>query len=279
MGFSSEWLSLREPVDHRSRNEGLASAVGTHFAKMQGITVVDLGCGLGSNLRGLSPLLPDWQSWTLVDLDENLLAAAEDALLRWADSAERFGEEVILSKGRKRITVDFRKLDLVEDLDRIMGWRPNLVTAAALFDLCSAPFIAQFARALAAKRLPFYTVLTYDGREQWDPPHPADHIMLESFNAHQLRDKGFGPSAGPQATAILERELKKAGYEVDVEDSPWELGPEDSALTMQLTAGIADAVRETGKVPDDMIAQWLQAKAAARSGLVGHLDLFATPEG
>jgi SAM-dependent methyltransferase len=276
-GFSSQWLSLREAVDHRSRNEDIAQAVSDHFRKAQGMTVLDLGCGTGSNLRALAPLLPAWQSWTLVDHDTALLDAARERLLDWADSNERFGEELILTKDDKQITVDLRQADLTVDLDKILGWRPSLVTAAALFDLCSASFIVDFAAGLVARKLPFYTVLTYDGREEWLPKHQIDQVMLDAFNAHQKKDKGFGPSAGPRATTVLESTLQKAGYEIDVGESPWLLKPDDKALTMALADGIAGAVREGGKVPEDMIASWLEARAGAQSGLVGHLDLFATP--
>jgi SAM-dependent methyltransferase len=276
-GFSSDWLGLREAVDHRSRNEDVAQAVQDHFRKAQGMTVLDLGCGTGSNLRALAPHLPAWQSWTLVDHDTALLDMARDRLLAWADSSEVFGEELILQKDGKQITVDLRKADLTVDLEKVLGWRPSLVTAAALFDLCSPTFIQLFVAGIASRKLPFYTVLTYDGREEWTPRHQVDQVMLDAFNAHQMRDKGFGPSAGPRATATLEKSLQKVGYEVDVGDSPWLLTADDKALTMALADGIATAVRETGKVPDEMITAWVEARACARTGFVGHLDLFATP--
>ena len=55
--FPADWLDLREPVDHRSRNQALAQALARHFDGWRPLTVVDLGCGTGSNLRATAPLL------------------------------------------------------------------------------------------------------------------------------------------------------------------------------------------------------------------------------
>ena len=57
-GFSPEWLALREPADHAARNPQVLAAVGAHFAAKGSLTVVDLGCGAGSNLRGTYAALP-----------------------------------------------------------------------------------------------------------------------------------------------------------------------------------------------------------------------------
>jgi hypothetical protein len=54
-GFSAQWLDLREPVDHRSRNVELGRRLARHFEGWRPITVVDLGCGTGSNLRATAP--------------------------------------------------------------------------------------------------------------------------------------------------------------------------------------------------------------------------------
>ena len=75
-GFSAEWLALREPADHASRNRSVAGGLAGYFGNRDSVVVVDLGCGTGSNLRATSQLLPDRQSWTLVDYDLDLLAAA-----------------------------------------------------------------------------------------------------------------------------------------------------------------------------------------------------------
>ena len=66
-GFSPDWLALREPVDHRSRDAATAARLTEHFAGRQTVSVVDLGCGAGSNIRATYRLLPSAQAWTLVD--------------------------------------------------------------------------------------------------------------------------------------------------------------------------------------------------------------------
>ena len=110
-GFSPEWLALREPVDHRSRDAGLAARVTARFAGRPSVTVTDLGCGSGSNLRATWALLPADQSWTLVDYDARLLAAARQRLLVWADSSTVAGDELALTKAGKRLRVRFHEPD------------------------------------------------------------------------------------------------------------------------------------------------------------------------
>ncbi len=277
MSFSPEWLALREPVDHRSVNAGLAERVSQWFDGPDHISVMDLGCGAGSNLRGGYKLFGGSQHWTLVDYDPLLLASARTRLAAWADEAEEAGEELLLVKDGKRLMVDFRRADLNADLERVLDWQPDLVTAAALFDLVSPSWIARFVAALKARKLPLYTVLTYDGREIWQPSHPADAGMVTAFHSHQHSDKGFGPAAGPDAARLMADAFAKSGYVTDTGDSPWVMDSTDAKLVAALTGGIADAVRETGQVPEVDVASWLAAKAAAQQGLVGHLDLFARP--
>lgn len=275
MSFSPEWLALREPVDHRSRNSELAASLSARFQQRSTVEVVDLGCGTGSNLRATVPLLPDAQSWTLVDYDERLLAAAQQTLLRWADTSQADGERLILSKGSRKITVLFRQADLNAGLDAALGHKPDLVTASALFDLCSAGFIKTFARAVAQRRVVFYTVLTYNGIQRWTPRQPSDGALIAAFHAHQMTDKGFGPSAGPMAPAHLADAFRVSDYSVLEGDSPWALGAKDQALVAELASGFAGAVRETGAVDAKLLDAW--AKVTRTGAEVGHTDTLAVP--
>ena len=274
-GFSADWLDLREGADHRSRNRKLAHALAKHFDGWRPISVVDLGCGTGSNLRATAPLLGPEQHWTLVDMDAGLLDAAVARLATWADGADRQQEKLVLFKGAKRITVEFRRADLAPDLDTALGPSANLVTASALFDLVSGEFIGEFATALARRKSAFYTVLTYDGDQRWTPEHAADATLLDAFNTHQKRDKGFGPSAGPDAADALSEAFSAASYAVQEGDSAWRLESEDAALIVDLAAGFAEAVRETGLVDEPTVAAW---RAVTRTGaVVGHADTLALP--
>jgi SAM-dependent methyltransferase len=275
-GFSPEWLALREPVDHRSRDAALAGAVAAAMAGRPVLRITDLGCGTGSNLRALAPILGRTQEWMLVDHDARLLDAARERLRDWAEEAAEDGDDLRLRLGERDLRVIFRQADLVGGLEAVLDRPADLVTAAALFDLVSEAWIARFVAALADRTLPLYTVLTYDGEESRSPAHPADAAIFGAFHRHQATDKGFGPSAGPRAAGIMAAAFSAAGYAVRTAAAPWRLSvPDDLALMRALSEGIASAVRETGTVAEDLVRDWRTSGTTAHS--VGHVDLWAVP--
>ena len=134
-GFSAEWLALREPADHQARSEVLTWQLSEHFAGRNQVSVIDLGCGAGANLRGTSQWLPDSQSWLLVDHDPALLGLARRVLSEWADESRADGRRLILRKGTKHLEVDFAQADLTVELDALLAQAPDLLTASALLTL------------------------------------------------------------------------------------------------------------------------------------------------
>jgi hypothetical protein len=277
-GFAPEWLTLREGADHRARNAELLAALGKNFSTRDAITVVDLGAGLGSNLRAAAPVLPARQHWVLVDYDPVLLAGACDAIAGWADSVRPATAGLEVMKADRSIRVEVRHADLAKNPGAFATYAPDLVTAAALFDLVSEQWIGRFAAALAAARVPLYAVLDYDGTNAWSPPLPADAALVAAFNRHQGTDKGFGSAAGSRATDLLAGHLTAAGYRIERAPSPWHIGKGEMALLRALTQGFAEAVRETGEIPAATIEAWLQArKADGVTCTVGHEDILALP--
>lgn len=273
--FSPEWLHLREGADLAARNSDIANAVSARFALRKEISVVDLGSGTGANLRATAPLLPDRQTWRLVDNDRQLLDAARSEIARWADHSESNGDGLTIKKGRAEIAISFATIDLATDLDRAFDTNPALVTASALFDLVSEPFIRKIARMCAEKNAAFYTVLTYNGVQRWNPHRPADNQIAGAFHRHQLTDKGFGPAAGPMAPSLLAEQFRLNGYCVLEGDSPWLLARKDRTLLEELQRGYAIAASETNTLDAKTIETWI--KVPRHGAEVGHTDIFAAP--
>jgi hypothetical protein len=276
-GFSDTWLALREGVDHRSVDANLRAAVAARLASLEQPVIVDLGAGSGSNLRGLAPHFNARQSWRLVEYDPALIAAARLRLAQWADEAREDNGRLRLLKDGKVIHVEFVEADLSSGVEHVLTPDTSIVTAAAFFDLVSRSWLERFSSTLARRNLPFYTVLTYDGREIWTPPHAADTEMLSAFHAHQAGDKGFGPAAGPAATGVMADAFERLGYKVEIATSDWRLGAEDQLLLRELAQGSAGAVAETGKTDTATLEDWRKARLAASSCMIGHRDVLAVP--
>lgn len=274
-GFSTAWLKLREAADHRSRNAALGEALSARFALRDKVSVTDIGCGTGSNLRAMADLLPDVQTWSLVDYDADLLGAARSELASWADAARDEGNALLLEKRRQRIAVTFRQADLAADLEDALGPASDLVTAAAFFDLASEAFIRKLARAVAERRAVFYTVLTYNGIMGWQPHHPFDNTVTSIFHRHQMTDKGFGIAAGPTAPLHLSDHFQMVDYSVQEGDSSWRLDAADQALIDELQAGHAAAVAEVSGIDEAALKSWAARKV--RGVVVGHTDTLAMP--
>ena len=288
-GFSAEWLALREPVDHRSRNLALQAQVIQFLGQIKAIDsgsihITDLGSGTGSNLRALAPYLGFKQSWTLVDYDTDLLRSARASLIAWADSvvsankrkstltASGLIQPLTITKNSNTIAIEFRCTDLVHDYRAILDKPADLITAAAFFDLVAEPWLAQFCAALTH---PLYTVLTYDGIEKWNPPEAIDADVLRVFHAHQSTDKGFGAAVGPTGGERLQSLLQTQGFTTVCAPSPWVMDQHDRALIEQLAIGSARAVREIGALPNALVNQWEQTRRNAMHCEIGHVDLFA----
>jgi hypothetical protein len=269
MSFSADWLRLREPVDHRSRDSALLGKAAAYLASKSEPVIYDLGAGAGSNLRGSAPAFNQRQRWVLVDYDAELLSKS---------SARPTAAGLEIERDGKFIRVEVKRADLAANPAPWGEQKPDLVASAALFDLVSSEWIARFCAALAKDRLPLYTTLVHTADVRWSPAHEADAEMIKAFERHFGTDKGFGPSAGGVAITQIADALNAADYSVELAESPWQLGDNDHALISELAGGWTSAVRETNAVPEATIKAWLAARQSpGTSCVVGHKDLLALP--
>ena len=265
-GFSAEWLSLREPYDAAARNAVVLDAVANTFVDQTAISVVDLACGTGATLRALGPHLPPRQSWRLVDNNLSLLAKAA------------------APTGLPQVSVITRPVDLARDLELALDGRLDLITTSALLDLVSDEWLDRLIVEAAARRLPVYAALTYDGRTDTEPGAAFDAEILAGTNLHQRTDKGFGAALGPRAAARAVERFERVGYSVVQGRSDWVFGPNDRAIQDALFADWAGLAALITTLSAEEIAQWLAQRRAhlaqGRATLrVGHVDIFARPSG
>jgi SAM-dependent methyltransferase len=278
--FEASWLAMREPYDHVARSGGLAdrfvAAVGARSS------LIDLGCGTGSNLRYLMPRIPGPHHWLGVDHDPELLNAARAALRTWGDAwgwpHSDAGDELLLARSDGAIGIAFACGDLAHG-GLPKGAPPSDgLTASALLDLTSAAWLETFAARCSG--MPLLLALSFDGRLAFEPVAPEDGGIRERFVAHQRRDKGFGPARGPDAVSYLAGLLAARNCDVTLEPADWQLGPDDRPL---LEATLEGIIRAACEVVDDVsLERWAglrrrQLAAGDLSVTIGHLDLLALP--
>ena len=250
MGFSADWLSLREPADGAARDARLlAKAVA---AAGPDPVILDLGCGTGSTTRAMADMLPDDTRWRLLD-----------------------GDPALLDRARAETTAeaDFFCQDL-SDIDALPLDGVTLVTASALLDLMSEAWVT---RLVARITVPFYAALSYDGAMAWSPESAEDRSIETYFNHHQRTDKGVGRAMGPDAGPRTAEIFKNAGFDVALAQSPWDLGPDMAPLQTLLNDGIAMAAEEAGLKSAPHWAQTRRKTAENGRTRVGHVDLIALP--
>ncbi|MFZ1208464.1 MAG: class I SAM-dependent methyltransferase [Pseudolabrys sp.] len=262
--FSDDWLALREPYDARARNAKVLAAVAASFEQNDTIQIVDLGCGTGSTMRALSPLLAARQKWRLVDNDTELLAKA------------------IAARPLECVAATAVALDLNRDLEAALDGPINLVTTSALLDLVSEKWLERLAMKVAARSIPFYAALSYDGRIELTPVDPFDTAITAAVNAHQRTDKSFGPALGSAAAAIAITLFQSHSYALVQGASDWVISSDDCKMQSEVLAGWAKAAAGTSGLTAADASAWLTRRrdavdAKISSIRVGHIDVFAVP--
>lgn len=264
-GFSLDWLALREPADAAARAKEAEDELRGHFGEAAGLSVVDLGCGSGANLRRLGPLLPTPQEWLMVD-----------------DAPELLGEAHRSAQAIDNLLGKTRRCDLADDLSFIEAAKPDLLTASALMDLVSAGWFDRLLQAVEPIKPVLFFVLNYDGNLSYAPALPDDDFVTRAFNRHQRGEKSFGPALGPDAVDRMTEALSKRGYEVTTWPSDWRLGARERRLQSWLLHGHAEAAMEVLGTDARRVEDWLAERLALLDRgnsdiVVGHRDLLAIP--
>lgn len=250
MGFSTDWLTLREPADRAARDPALLERA-VRLAGPHPV-VMDVGCGTGSTVRTLASTLPTTRSWRLVDNDPVLLDQAQ--LAAGPQSSSHL--------------VDINQLESLP-LEGV-----TLMTASALLDLVTEDWLGRLATLLT---VPFYAALSYNGQMQWDPADALDETVTEAFNDHQRRDKGLGPALGPTSVEKTRETFEAAGFTVLHAESRWQLGVESVELQQALVEGIAQAAEEAGETTARAWGDLRVAQAPQAQCTIGHGDLLIIP--
>jgi hypothetical protein len=202
------------------------------------------------------------QHWTLVDDDPAVLSH-------------------VTLPGKTDASFETLRIDLSRALDRLPLHGCDLITASALFDLVSRDWIARFAAACGEARVPNgLFALNFDGRVEWSPREPEDAFVASVFLRDMRRDKGFGTASAEECPAALSDAFSAAGYRVRLTDTPWRLGPADSALQRALLDGYEEVAKRQAPERRREIADWAARRrahlAAGVSALfVGHRDVLA----
>jgi SAM-dependent methyltransferase len=281
--FSDQWLTLREPADHLARDAQLTHAADRWLTRRATParpletrrTLVDLGCGSGSNLRYLAPRLHGAQHWRLIDHDAELLAQAR---LRCEQLTSADGQPIHLESHTASLADTWKH--------GLQG--ADLVTASALFDLLTPADVEALADACQNHGCAVLFALSVDGHIRFHDASGAplfsddDRFMLAALETHQHRDKGSGPAMGAQASHYLRENFHRRGYHVREATSPWRLGSESLTLAESLLAGWRSALHEQLPQQISRIDRWhgerLEGLMREKLTLtVGHKDLFATP--
>ncbi|MFB9377883.1 SAM-dependent methyltransferase [Kineococcus gynurae] len=249
--FDADWLRLREPVDHATRDAGLEAAVAERLGSRP-VRIVDLGAGSGSTLRHLAPRLHRLgvgpQRWTLLDHDEALLRRA---------LTDPPAEAAEIGTGR----VDLRDRDALTAA--LAG--ADLVTASALLDVLTEAGASGLVSVLSGlrPRPVLLLTLTVTGAARLDPAEPGDPTIAADFDADQ-RGHGLGPDAADRVRELL----GASGWEVSSAATPWRLGPAtrpllEAWLTGWCAPGGHDAAARLSRGGDGLRAR------------VPHVDLLA----
>ena len=246
---SLAWLRLAEPSDHAARSEGLVADLRKALPVERPIGLVDLGAGIGSNMRYLAPRLGGEQEWHLFDRRQKVLDELPDELGRWAAEhalpAHRSGDVLYVGPWQVHWSA------LGETLPDVGA---HAIVANGFLASLDQAAIQDLADWLVERGLPFLASANLDQRMRIVPAHALDDAVLLL--------------AQPDPVEMLAGLLD--GFDVRVESTDWRIGPERAELQRALVARVGgDAAWAADRIE--------QIERGRLEIVLGHQELLARP--
>jgi hypothetical protein len=223
------------------------------------VEIIDLGAGTGANQRWLAPRLPFRQRWIHLDHDSVISRSLP------------LPDDTMIIDGS------------VEALSRLLarpGVDPRLVACSALLDVLTTNQIYEVCSTLIDNHAPGLFSLTVTGTLGISPTDSRDKQLLDAFNEHQRR----ACRAGPDAITLAVGELRRGGFTVRTQETPWLLAASrDRAFVEQLLRERLEAAVTQHPSLATTAATWLELRRTQLTdGILridlGHTDILALPE-
>ena len=267
-GFSAEWLALREPYDLAARNATVLDAVAAAFHR-----------AAHRSRSSISPAAPARR------------CARSGRICRrsrpggWSTTISACWRVPQALGKPPHLTVVTKPVDLVRDLELALTGPLDLITASALLDLVSAEWLDRLIIEAAARRLPVYAALTYDGRVISRAGSPSRRRAPRRLQPASTHRQGLRPGARSDRGGTRDRAFRafrlrgrarplRLGVRAGRSDHP---GRAVCRLGRARRADHGNPARRGSRPGWPGVAPiW---RKAVRSLRIGHVDIFARPIG
>jgi SAM-dependent methyltransferase len=268
------YLSAKRTVDDRALNRQVEDMLATQIEDRDYLRVLEVGAGIGASAERLlaRPWLPDRTTYTGLDLRPENVATARKRLPERAAAMEYAvrsdGDRLVVSRGKRRVEIDFRVADVFEFVaETDESW--DLLVAHAFVDLVDPEdALTAFRDALAPDGIA-YCPITFDGETFFEPVADRafeDHLV-ERFHRHI--DESGDSRAGRRllSAASTGVEGKSGGNVLAVGRSDWLVRPRDGGYPADeayflhcIVDMVAGAVRDDPEVADDRLSEWVSRR-------------------
>lgn len=278
------WLSERYQFDATARCKKLEEIVFSHFHGREFIRVLDVGAGLGANIRYYGNFLACDQEWTLVEKDTSLARACLPELSRWAESNgwdfKLTPEGLEIRQHYKHIlihilTTSMFNLDSLVNLPAV-----DLTTANAVFDLLSKEQLFTFVTQLSSYHIPIYATLNFTSM-LFEPQSEEDLEYIHLYEQHMRRRQDFGFAMGPDCSDRMITLLENMGYAISFGKSIWIIRSEDRKMFRCMLTFMQVAISELlatstefAKLDKWVLGKLRQADRGQLELRVEHMDIF-----
>lgn len=282
--YDPTWLRERYRFDATARCKKLETVVLNHFQGRKFIRILDVGAGLGANIRYYACRLACDQEWILVEKDLSLARTCLTELSRWAESNEWDCRVVAggleIRQQHRRILVHILTTSIVNLEDPINLSRLDLATANALFDLISKVQLFALVTKLSSYRIPIYATMNYRSMF-FEPQSEEDLAYIGLYEHHMRRRRDFGFAMGRDCSDLMITCLENMGYEVSSGKSMWMVTSADRKMLRHMLTFMEVAISELLATPTEFakLDKWVfnKLRQADRGQLelrVEHMDIF-----
>jgi trans-aconitate methyltransferase len=223
----ARYLTAKQSVDDRARNRHVWQSLDAalpHATPERPLQILEVGAGLGTTVERLcaSGMLTH-ATYTAIDLEPTLIAAARRRLPQWAAAQgwqvqQDSPAQLRLQRPGQDIRVATEAIDVFRFIAREQGQRFwDVLMAQAVLDLMDVPTTLPALLSLLRPGGLLYCPITFDGATVFQPEIDAEFDLAIEACYHQTMDRRLvagKPSGDSRTGRHLFAHLRAAGAEV-----------------------------------------------------------------